>query len=319
MHSIDTDDATVSPRPEGRGLRAAHPVSQTDVEVFRSRGRRACQERALVLTAVGIASEVISADGRFVLQVAAGDVEQASVHLRQYDLENSPRIDPPASRPQRLFAHAWVGCVAYAAWLLGVAYATANGLVSLEAFSRGELYGARVQQGQWWRAWTCLTLHLSGPHLAGNLLAGIWFGYFAGRQLGAGTAWLLIVVGAGTANLLQGLLGPPGYRSAGASTAVFAALGMMAAHTWWKGHHEPHSGLRRWIPLGAGVVLLGWLGTAGRHTDLMAHLLGFGVGVLIGWASACAIIDSRLARAPQWLAGLAAMAIMALAWGFALR
>jgi len=272
-----------------------------------------------VLTAVGIASEIISSGGRFVLQVATADVEQAAVHLREYDLENPPRSGSPGAQPPRLFAHAWVGCLGYAAWLLGVAYAISNGLVSLEAFSRGELYGAPVQHGQWWRAWTCLTLHLSGPHLAGNLLAGIWFGYLAGRQLGSGTAWLLIVVGAGIANLLQGLLGPPWYRSAGASTAVFTALGMMAAQTWWKGRRDLHRGVRRWIPLGAGVALLGWLGTAGRHTDLMAHLLGFGVGVLIGWASASAIIDPRLARVPQWLAGLAATAIMALAWGFALR
>ncbi len=272
-----------------------------------------------MLTAVGIASEIISSGGRFVLQVATADVEQAAVHLREYDLENPPRSGSPGAQPPRLFAHAWVGCLGYAAWLLGVAYAISNGLVSLEAFSRGELYGAPVQHGQWWRAWTCLTLHLSGPHLAGNLLAGIWFGYLAGRQLGSGTAWLLIVVGAGIANLLQGLLGPPWYRSAGASTAVFTALGMMAAQTWWKGRRDLHRGVRRWIPLGAGVALLGWLGTAGRHTDLMAHLLGFGVGVLIGWASASAIIDPRLARVPQWLAGLAATAIMALAWGFALR
>jgi len=270
-----------------------------------------------VLTAVGIASEIISARGRFVLQVASADLEPAAAHLRQYDLENPPRAGSPAA-PPRLFAHAWVGCVGYALWLLGVAYAISNGLVSLDAFDRGELYGARVQHGQWWRAWTALTLHLSGPHLAGNLLAGIWFGYFAGRQLGAGTAWLLIVVGAGIANLLQGLLGPPWYRSAGASTAVFTALGMMAAQTWWRGRREPQSRLRRWLPLGAGVVLLGWLGTAGRHTDVMAHALGFGVGVLIGWAGASTLIEPRLARVPQWLAGLAATAIMALAWGFAL-
>jgi len=319
LQSIDTGGASVPARPEGRGLRPAEPASQADVEVYRSRGRRPCRERALVLTAVGIASEIISVDGRFVLQVATADVALATAHLRQYDLENPPRSEAPLAAPPRLFAHAWVGCVGYAAWLLGVAYATSNGLVSLDAFSRGELYGARVQHGQWWRAWTCLTLHLSGPHLAGNLLAGIWFGYFAGRQLGAGTAWLLIVAGAGIANLLQGLLGPPWYRSAGASTAVFTALGMMAAQTWWKGHRSAQRGLRRWIPLGAGVVLLGWLGTAGRHTDLVAHLLGFGVGVLIGWVSAGARIDPLLARVPQWLAGLAATAIMALAWGFALR
>ncbi len=80
----------------------------------------------------------------------------------------------------------------------------------------------RVQAGQWWRAWTALTLHLDGPHLAANLAAGVWFGYLAARQMGGGTAWFLTVTGAALANLLEGLLGPPEHRAVGASTAVFS-------------------------------------------------------------------------------------------------
>ena len=291
-------------------------VCGIDVEIFRSRARRACRERAFVLTALGIASRVIDLDGWVVLQVAAADVDRASAQLREYELENSA---PPQHAEPVLFAHAWVGCVGYAAWLLGVAYTVSNGLVRLDAFNRGELFGARVQQGQWWRAWTSLTLHASGPHLAANLLAGVVFGYVAGRQFGAGTAWLLIVLAAGWANVLQGLAGPPEYRSVGASTAVFAALGIIVAHTAWSGRRTPQSVLRRWVPFGAGVVLLGWLGTSGRYTDLVAHVLGFGMGVLFGWAGAWAATRGRLRHMPQWLAGLVAMLIMAVAWGFALR
>ena len=292
-------------------------AGEPDIEVYRSRRRRACDERSFMLAAVGIASQVIAFHGVFILQVAASAAGPAGAHLEQYERENQalPLAAPP---PPRLFRHAWVGCVAYAAWLLGVAYALSNGLVRLDAFDRGDLYGAAVRRGQWWRAWTCLTLHLSGPHLAGNLLAGVWFGYLAGRQLGVGTAWLLIVLGAGLANLLEGWIGPPGYRSAGASTAVFAALGMMAAHTWWTGRGAEPTWLRRWIPLGAGVVLLAWLGTGGKHTDIMAHLLGFTLGVLFGWALAWPVLDRRLQRIPQWLPGLAAMLIMTVAWARAL-
>lgn len=290
-------------------------VPEAEVEVYRARRRRVCDERAFVLAAVGIPSEVVAYRGWYVLQVATADVAQAAAHLEAYERENPLRQRPP---PPRLFPHAWVGCVAYAVWLIGVAYALSNGLVRLDAFSRGDMYGAAVRSGQWWRAWTSLTLHLSGPHLAGNLLAGAWFGYLAGRQLGAGTAWLLIVVGAGLADLLQGLIGPPGYRSAGASTAVFTALGLMAAHTWWTGRGARQSWLRRWIPLGAGVMLLAWLGTAGKHTDIIAHLLGFSVGVLLGWAAAVPWFDRRLERVPQWVPGLAAMLIMAAAWARAL-
>ena len=297
---------------------ATEAGSEPEVEVYRARRRRDCEERALVLAAVGIASEVVALSRGCVLQVAAGDVERATAHLQLYEQENPPRRPLPPPPPRRLFRNAWIGCVGYALWLLGVAYVLSNGLVRLDAFNRGELHGAPVRAGQWWRAWTCLTLHMSGPHLAGNLLAGLWFGYLAGQQLGVGTAWFLIVVGGGLANLVEGLVGPPWYRSVGASTAVFTALGMMAAHTWWTERGAHPSWLRRWVPLGAGVVLLGWLGTAGKHTDVTAHLLGFTFGVLLGWAAAWPPIDRRLERMPQWLPGLAATLIMAIAWAFAL-
>ena len=81
-------------------------------------------------------------------------------------------------------------------------------------------------------AWTALTLHLDGPHLAANLGAGSWFGYLAARQMGSGTAWFITVTGAALANLLEGLLGPPEHRAVGASTAVFSALGAMSAYSW---------------------------------------------------------------------------------------
>lgn len=289
---------------------------ELEVEVYRSRRRAECAERSFMLGAVGVASRIIAYDGHFLLQVAAEDVPRATAHLRQYEAENRPA--QPPKPPMRLYPNAWVGCLFYAAWLFGVAYAVSNGLVRLDAFARGDLYGAGVQSGQWWRAWTALTLHLSGAHLAGNLIGGIWFGYLAGQQFGVGTAWLLTVTGGGLANLLEGLLAPPWYRSAGASTAIFTALGMMAAHTWRMGTGGSQGWLRRWAPLGAGVVLLAWLGTAGKHTDVMAHLLGFAVGGVLGWITAQPRIDRFLPRVPQWLAGLAAMAIMALAWCLAL-
>ncbi len=301
-----------------RAPAAMEGVSEPEVEVYRSRRRRLCEERAFVLAAVGIPSQVVPFQGRFLLQVATRDAVRAAAQLDEYDRENPPPRTEPQPLAPRLFAHAWVGCVGYAAWLLGVAYALSNGLVRLDAFNRGEMYGAAVRGGQWWRAWTSLTLHLSAAHLAGNLLVGLWFGYLAGRQFGVGTAWVLIVLGGGLANLLEGLIGPPGYRSAGASTAVFTALGMMAAHTWWTRRGARQSWLREWIPLGAGLMLLGWLGSGGRHTDTMAHVLGFSFGVLLGWGAAWPLIDRRLERVPQWLPGLAAMLIMALAWARAL-
>ena len=286
------------------------------VEIFRSFWRRDCEDRAFMLGAVGIATAIVVREDHFILEVAEPDAHRALGQLTQYEAENRPPQPAPPAPP--LHRNAWAGCLGYAAWLLGVAYAISNGLVRLDAFHTGELDAARVQAGQWWRAWTALTLHLSGPHLAANLGAGLWFGYLAGRQLGVGVAWLLIVAGGGIANLLEGLIAPPWHQSVGASTAVFTALGLMSAYTWRERLRLPQSWVRRWGPLVAGISLLGWLGTAGKETDIMAHLLGFGIGVLLGAAAALPIVSRRLHDVRQWPAGLAAIAIMAAAWSLAL-
>jgi rhomboid protease GluP len=284
--------------------------------VFRARRRRDCEERQLVLTAVGLEAQVVLGEGEFLLQVAVADAHFALRHLLQYEAEN--RAPPPAPPPPHLYPYAWVGCAAYALVLLGVAWLLSNGVVRLDAFELGELDAARVQAGQWWRAWTALTLHLDGPHLAANLLAGTWFGYLAARQLGVGTAWLLTVTGAALANLLEGLWAAPDHRSVGASTAVFTALGMMAAYSWRERFALPQRWVRRWGPLIAGVILLGWTGSAGEQTDLTAHLLGFAVGALLGVTAALPRARQQLLRTPQVLMGVLALASLAIAWSCAL-
>lgn len=283
--------------------------------VFRSPRRRDCEERLLVLTAVGVEGVVTRAHEEFLLQVAPADAGYAARHLLQYEAENRP---PPQPSPPRVYSHAWVGCAVYVLVLLGVAFALSNGLVRLDAFELGELDAARVQAGQWWRAWTALTLHLDGPHLAANLVAGVWFGYLAARQMGGGTAWLLTVTGAAVANLLEGLLGPADHRAVGASTAVFSALGAMSAYSWRERFGLPQRWARRWGPLVAGVILLGWTGSAGEGTDVVAHLAGFAVGALLGATAALPRSQRWLNRVPQWLAGALALASLAIAWAFAL-
>jgi membrane associated rhomboid family serine protease len=286
-------------------------------EVFRSRHRRPCEERALVLTAVGISSRISVAPGSFILEVEEADLAAAAAQLVLYDSENPTPVAPPAA-PPRLHPRAWLGCAAYVACLLAVAQMISSGSVRFDAFDTGELDAARVQHGQWWRAWTALTLHLDGAHLAANLGAGVWFGYLAARFIGTGTAWLLIVTGAALANLLEGVLGPAEHRSVGASTAVFTALGLMAAYSWRQRLQLRQRWALRWAPLVAGLVLLGWLGSSGEGTDLVAHVLGFGVGALQGAVAATPAAHRWLERVPQWLAGIAALASMTAAWSFAL-
>ena len=292
----------------------------TILTVYRSMIRADCDERAFMLAAVAIPS-VVAFDGEYyLLGVEPDNAGTASVHLDRYAQEldtATPLLAAAAPPPNPLHPDAWVGCLVYVLVLLGVAFAAGQGLWHVDDFNRGALDAARVQGGQWWRAWTALTLHRDVSHLVANLGGGAWFGYLAARQLGVGTAWFLIVTGAAAANLFDAGLGPPSYQSVGASTAVFTALGLMAAHSWRTGVHLPLRSARRWAPLFAGVVLLGWLGTAGEGTDLVAHALGFTMGCVLGVLVAQRSIGRFLARVPQWLGGLLAIASLAVAWACA--
>ncbi len=269
-----------------------------------------------MLTALDIPSAIQTDGADWILGVHPHEALRALAHLHQYKLENVPAPPPPAAPP--MHAHAWIGALLYAVVLLIVALAISNGIWRPDAFEIGALDAARVQSGEWWRPWTALTLHVSAQHLFANMGGGIWFGILAARQLGVGTAWLLIVTGAALANGLEAQWAPASYRSVGASTAVFTALGLMAAHSWQIRLPLPQSWAKRWAPLVAGTVLLGWLGTAGEGTDIVAHLLGFTVGCLLGATAGFANVGRVLERVPQWAAGLAALSCIVAAWTFAL-
>jgi rhomboid protease GluP len=277
-----------------------------------------------MLHAVGIASAIARDSTGYVLLVEVSDAPAALEHLRQYEIErlNKP---PPPPPPPKLHPHAWTGSLLYALLLAGVAFAISNGLWRLDAFDVGELDAGLVQKGQWWRVWTALTLHLDGPHLAANTVAGVWFGYLASRLLGSGTTWFLVVMGAGLANWIEAFFGPATHRSVGASTAVFTALGLLSAFSWRTRLSYPQRWALRWGPLVAGVVLLSWTGTGGQSleepgggegqtVDVVAHALGFAVGLLAGAGAALESVSRVLSRVPQWLAGLLALVPVVVGW-----
>lgn len=292
-------------------------MSVEAIEIYRSATRADCAERAFVLTAVGVPHEMTQSAEGFSLWVDLANLDQARDQLLYYQQESRRPPAPEALAPPQLYAHAWVGSAIYVLVLLGVAVAISSGFGRLDAFDLGELNAGLVRQGQWWRAWTALTLHLDAAHIAANMGAGAWFGYLAGRLLGPGTAWALVVLGAGVANWIEALLATADHRSVGASTAVFTALGLMAAYSWRERHLMVQRPAQRYGPLFAGVILLGWLGTSGEHTDIMAHLLGFTVGGVLGALIAGAGMQRLWRRLPQWLGGVLALGLLGLAWACA--
>lgn len=290
------------------------PDSEAPIAVFVADDLRACEERAFVLTAVGIPHLVALAPAGHALLVDPARAAEAREHLVRYAAER--RAPPPSPLPVPRPGHpfAWLGSLVYALVLFATGLAIGAGIGPLDAYPRGVADAELIRQGEWWRALTALTLHVDAPHLVANLVAGAWFGYLAGRRLGPGTAWLLTLLAAATANGIEAQFGPVPHRSVGASTAVFAALGLLAAHAWRERYPLRARWVVRWAPLVGGVLLLGWLGTEGENTDVMAHVLGFGCGTLAGLVVARATVARALARVPQGLAGAAALALLGLAW-----
>lgn len=280
-----------------------------------------------MLVAVGIASEVEFVGGDIGYEVLVEGVvrEQALQQLWMYEQERTrqPPLPAAAAPPIR---GGWRGSLAYVIVLLVVPFAQAQGWLQQDPYDVGVMAPERIHAGEWWRALTALTLHWDATHLMGNLGGGALLGLSAAQFWGSARAWLLITLAAMLANLAEGLLDLGHYVSAGASTAVFAALGLVAAHAWRSRGQRTRS-LRDWVPLIAGVALLGMFGAGAQDpqepvtdpTNVLSHALGFAMGAVLGLAVATTRGARWLAAIPAWLAAVLIPAALLGAWSLALR
>ncbi len=273
-------------------------------------------EHALVLRAVGIECRVQRARGGFALTVAAEDAPQAEAEIESYARENQEArraADAPVD------TDGWVGVLCFGVVLFLVAVCNDRSVGGFDWFAAGKTHAGGICAGQWWRTVTALTLHADLAHLLANLVVGGLFGIFAARHLGAGLAWFGILLGGAGGNLVNACLRPAGHTSVGASTAIFAALGLLAAWTWTQRRMGAGISLRRWAPLIGGVVLLGMLGGGGSaRTDVGAHITGFCCGVLCGAVCGRLRLHARIGDKGQaWLAA-AALGLLAASWAIAL-
>jgi membrane associated rhomboid family serine protease len=280
--------------------------------LYGSRSKKRCMEHALVLQAVGIRCEVLPRDGEFALVVHARDADRAREQLRLYQHEN--RSTPPRFDP-RLGVHDGLVCAClYGVTILLIDILQRNHAFSLDWWGAGMSNAGLIREGEWWRAVTALALHADTIHLAGNLVFGLVFGFLAGQLLGWGLAWSGMLFAGALGNVLNAFVQAPGHTSIGASTAVFATVGILAAYTW-KRRPTP---VNRWVPLGGGVALLVFLGVGGERTDIFAHFAGFGSGCLFGLVFGILEARSLLAAWHKHALGLAAFLFFALAWTLAL-
>ncbi len=152
-----------------------------------------------------------------------------------------------------------------------------------EIVERGVNSGSVFADGEWWRVVTAVTLHANIGHLAGNLLGLSIFAYLACRYMGNGLAWLLILLAAALSNLSNAWLhAGEAYSSLGASTAVFAALGLLAGYpvgAYLRARIDIET--RDWlVPFFGGCIAFAWMGGGEYPTDVAGHFWAFGYGAI---------------------------------------
>ncbi len=281
--------------------------------LLKTNQRAECSESRLVLSAAGIRSQAVYREGWWWLYVRPQDLDRASAELAAFHLEN-PVEAAESAPPVPLLEGATVGILAYAAVLTLVAVYAAHRTYGWEWLSAGEMQSGRVLSGEIWRIVTALTLHLDAGHIGSNLVFGAVFGFLAGRALGGGVAWLVIVLAGALGNGINALVQPATHTSIGASTAVFAALGLLVAHALRNRGPVREKPLKRWSPLIGGVVLLAMTGVGGERTDVMAHMTGFVAGLLMGWLGSSLPYAWLTNVAVQRVAGVATIVLVAAAW-----
>ena len=127
----------------------------------------------------------------------------------------------------------------------------------------------------------------------------------------------IILLAAALGNTLNVFLLDATHRSIGASTAVFAALGLVSGFVWRAKLMAQERWAWRLGPIVGGLALLAYTGTGDANTDMGAHLAGFacgfGSGILMtAW--------SGIVNKPglQITGGILAIALVSDAWLIAL-
>ncbi len=284
------------------------------VGIYDAETRQQCAEMRLVLIAAGIVCEVSSTGRRWQLLVAESQVDEALEELSEYqqDKGDSTQVASFADVPQP--AGTIEGVFGYAVIIVLCASLSWSEGLGEQVEEIGISHAGSVLDGQWWRTVTALTLHSDLGHLLSNCLFGAVFGFLAGQMLGGGVAWLLILFGGALGNFTNAMMRDEAHRSLGASTAVFAALGIAVAYALRPSLNVSQNAMQRWSPLIAGVLLLSFLGVGDERTDVGAHVMGFLSGLGCGWLASHLpsrwLCNSKI----QWAAGLFAFAVVLVAW-----
>ena len=253
------------------------------------------------------------------LLVPAGFYQSALDELRSFEANNRDWPPaPPVEHPQQenTVSTIWV-LIGLGLFHIYCQKQITFGSTPVHWYQLGSADAGKILAGQWWRLFTALTLHSGGIHLASNIIVGGVFVNRLCRDLGSGLGWSMILLCGGLGNFLNALVQNPAHRSIGASTAVFSAVGLLAAINMLRYRTSLR---KRWpLPVAAAVGLLALLGTSGENTDIGAHLFGFLGGILCGLVYGLRGPQRPVSGRLNLLLALFSCGLLLLSWWLALQ
>lgn len=275
MSAFETPATRPEPLPEG----------WVEAGVFATESEAA--EYGLVVLAAGHPYWLVESAEGYRLLVESGAATEVQRHLSAYQRERigwppAPIVDPWSGRRAEILTPLlWSACV------LGVFHMSAQRPGWTEA---GALDAAAVfAHGELWRPVTSLFLHADPAHVISNALGGLLVFSAVVSTIGRLRGWTLVAIAAVLGNFAVAAVNYPGpYRAVGASTAIFGGVGLLtgrALRVVARARH-PHRWRSLFVPLAAGLTVLGLYGAGGLRVDVGAHLTGFIAGVIIGFVAA---------------------------------
>jgi len=277
--------------------------------------QRLAEEWELVLLAQGLSPRLRRTPDGVVLSVSEAERDRALASLSAYDRENSQNL---AARVEPIESGSWVAAAAVGLVLLLFYSITVQWLPALSWFARGAADAERILHGELWRTVTALTLHADVAHVLSNAVAAAIFLSAVFSLVGMGLGGALVLLAGAGGNLANAFLHDSAHTSIGASTAVFAAVGLLGSLAVTQRRRSALSRWRAWLPAAAALALLGMLGSSGQRVDIWAHLCGLVVGAVLGMLIAW--VTPRAPGLPiQWACGTATVATLILCWIVAFR
>lgn len=256
------------------------------VEVGRYATNADAAARGLVVLASGHPYWLMETSDGIRLMVERAAALVAGEHLAAYERESARWPPPPIADHWTPGKTAIISPLVWAVAVLAIFHATGtwpgwlkSGALDAQAIFEG---------GEWWRPATALFLHADAPHVTSNALSGLLVFSAVLSTIGRLRGWGLLLLSSIAGNLAVAAVNfPDRYVSVGASTAIFAGIGLLtgrAIRVAWRSTH-PYRWRAMFVPLAAGLTVLALHGAGGQRVDVGAHLAGFLAGLVFGFAA----------------------------------